>query len=441
MACGRSPWISLALASAAGLLVLGTSGRAEAANPIYYNNLADYQADVTNYLVDDYSDPGYVFLQDNVTMSGVVGETDYESTGHTNINIITNMGADPRYCAGCNGSFLLSFQTTSIGSMDGVNGVGFDIDSHSNTYYAFITFADGTTDNIALPSAGNFWGVSAPERIESIHVGLSMGGTTTGGSISIDNLHIGDYSCTSDADCPADSNPCTDSICNMGLCDVSYNTDPCDDGSMCSVNDTCDMGACLGMPADCDDTNECTTDLCDPMMGCLHNPIPGPCDDGDACTEDDQCAAGICLGSDIQCMDDDVCSNDSCDPEVGCVFDPVTGCCSADEDCALDEMCDVDNNVCIPMPSSDDSTGGIDPDTGTGGGGSDVGDTGPEPGGSDGGPGTTSGYVTGFDSLGEAETGLGGCTCTTDGRSGSSPWWLMGLLGLVARRRRRRRAA
>jgi MYXO-CTERM domain-containing protein len=181
------PWL---LGAPLGALIVGTAGEAAAATPTYYDNLPALQAVMTASVTDDYSNPGYGFIQNDATMSAVLGETDYESTGFLNLNIVSG-GV---YCAGCNGSFELSFQTTSVGNADGVSAVGANIQFNDpgTPYFAFITFADGTTDNIQLPPAGSFWAVSAPERIERIHFGLSNGATTTAGSFGIDNLVIGD---------------------------------------------------------------------------------------------------------------------------------------------------------------------------------------------------------------------------------------------------------
>jgi hypothetical protein len=87
----------------------------------------------------------------DATFSAFFGQTDYHSTGWENNNYVDPGGW---YCAGCNGSFELSFQTTSVTMNDtGVYGVGLDIleNQSSLPYYAFITYGDGTTDNIALP--------------------------------------------------------------------------------------------------------------------------------------------------------------------------------------------------------------------------------------------------------------------------------------------------
>lgn len=222
MARGSITLTPLTLLLPAGAIVMCTAGRAEAATPTYYNNLPAFQADITSTVTDDYSNPGYAGNQGNAAMNAVIGETDYMTTGFANWNLI--VGAS-HYCAGCNGSFELSFQTTSVGNAIGVNGVGMSVEAHDvgMPYYAFITFGDGTTANIVLPAAGTFWGVAAPERIESIHIGLSNGASTTGGYFEMDNLIIGDGNigvCMVDADCVEDMNPCTDQVCNAGMCGV-----------------------------------------------------------------------------------------------------------------------------------------------------------------------------------------------------------------------------
>jgi hypothetical protein len=70
------------------------------------------------------------------------------------------------------------------------------IEGAADPYYAFITYGDGTTDDVLLPAVGEgetrFFGVTAPELIESIHFGLSGGSSTTSGFFKIDNLTIGD---------------------------------------------------------------------------------------------------------------------------------------------------------------------------------------------------------------------------------------------------------
>jgi MYXO-CTERM domain-containing protein len=190
---------------ASAVLAALEAGEAAAATPTYYADLGTFTADIPDTFTDDYAHPNYAFVQSDAVMSGVVGETDYHTTGHLNNNIVTG----EQYCAGCNGSFELIFTSTTLGTPDGINAVGFDIASHdlNQQYSAFITFGDGTTADIPLPGAGFFWGVAAPERIASIHVGLAGGGSTQGGYFQMDNLVIGEG--TPEA-CPGASIPMGD---------------------------------------------------------------------------------------------------------------------------------------------------------------------------------------------------------------------------------------
>jgi hypothetical protein len=397
---------TLGLALPIGASVLFMAGRADAATPTYYNNLGAFQADITDTVTDDYSNPGYVFVQSNAQMSAVLGETDYVSTGHIDNNIVS----DGVYCAGCNGSFELSFQTTTVGTAAGVHGVGMNIvfSDPGLPYFAYILFADGTTANLQLPVAGSFWGVSAPERIERIHFGLSMGGTTQGGAFGIDNLVIGDGNlggCMIDADC-MDDDPCT--------------------------NQECVGGGCQSSPVICDDEDPCTDDSCEPGVGCSAVPNTAPCDDADPCTLDDVCSEGECLGESLDCNDDDACTIDYCDRDrVECLHSEKIDCCDEDSDCPDGYHCLVDTCAPEPTGSSDAGPG----DTGlddTGGAESGV---------------ITSGAETGIAGSTGADTGSGFdqdeqpdfsvCTCTTTPAPEGRLWWLMVPLGLALRRCRR----
>ena len=154
--------------------------------------LDDYQA--VGYLTGDVSDGGTLDIHTNANMSGILGETEYFTTGFSNWNFILGpLGGDKDYCAGCNGSFRLIFTSTSVGTASGVYGAGFDVLSNSPAlpYHAFITFGDNTTLDVALPSGASFFGITSKLDIQFIHLGLAGGGTTTQGSFLMDNLTIG----------------------------------------------------------------------------------------------------------------------------------------------------------------------------------------------------------------------------------------------------------
>lgn len=173
--------------------------------PIQYTgNRAGFEATLVSAITDDYSNAGYttgdfqdISILDLFTdagMSAVLGETEYRSTAGAKVNLIHNQPSNPAYCAGCNSSFELSFTSTSVGDATGVFGVGFDIEriAVTSTLFAFVTFGDNTTLNVDFSSfQPGFWGITAPERIRSIHFGLADGGATQNMFFGIDNLTIG----------------------------------------------------------------------------------------------------------------------------------------------------------------------------------------------------------------------------------------------------------
>ncbi len=153
-----------------------------------------------------------------------------------------------------------------------------------------------------------------------------------------------------------DGNPCTLDACDpiAGECTVAHNDlAPCNDGDLCTAGDACLGGVCgAGTKVDCDDEDVCTTDGCDPLVGCFHELIPcddgepctidacdsalgcgheiieGACEDGDKCSHDDVCIEGVCTGGEPPACDDELdCTEDACDPDSGeCAFSVTTGC-------------------------------------------------------------------------------------------------------------------
>jgi PEP-CTERM motif len=142
-------------------------------------------------ITDDYSNPGYVFRQSNIDMSAVLGETDYLSTAFEDLNVVVN-GV---YCAGCNGTFTLSFGTTSVTQGNGVFGVGFDyFNLEDPSYDALVTFADGESELYVLDTTDRitftFWGLTSTRQIASIAFGPN-GEPSAFGAFGIDNLTVG----------------------------------------------------------------------------------------------------------------------------------------------------------------------------------------------------------------------------------------------------------
>lgn len=173
-----------------------------------YSDRVLFEAQLGPSLTDRYDNLGYfsgdiddlpeVDIHSNASMSAVLGETQYFTTGNPDTNIIGNQTTNPDYCAGCNGSFLLTFTFTSVGDSAGVFGVGFDftnLDDGFGGYHAFVTFGDGSATDYALPIASGpptqFWGITSVLSVSSIHLGGANGQATNGGAFVMDNLTIG----------------------------------------------------------------------------------------------------------------------------------------------------------------------------------------------------------------------------------------------------------
>ena len=141
-----------------------------------------------------------------------------------------------------------------------------------------------------------------------------------------------------------DGNECTDDVCDpVNDCVFTNNAVACDDGDPCTTGDYCAQGACVSLsPLECDDTNPCTDDECVTGVGCEYTPNTAPCEDGDPCTDGDHCEGGICIaGPDFVCDPDHdgVCLSVQC-PTV------------APDDCPTVWNPDADSAVCAPLPGT-----------------------------------------------------------------------------------------
>lgn len=93
-------------------------------------------------------------------------------------------------------------------------------------------------------------------------------------------------------------------------------------------------------PLGCDDGNPCTTDSFDPDEGaCTNVARDGACDDENLCTEDDRCAEGVCVGVALVCAAEDLCSVGVCAAQEGCISFPDPDACADDNPCTAD-LCD-----------------------------------------------------------------------------------------------------
>ncbi len=213
-----------------------------------------------------------------------------------------------------------------------------------------------------------------------------------------------------------DGNLCTDDACEPALgCVYVDNTVPCSDGNACTTFDKCSGGECNGIGAlNCDDSNLCTDDSCDPAAGCIHVNNSLPCDDNNTCTIEDGCTNGACVGSgSLECDDKNPCTKDVCLPGGGCQNQPIAGACSDGDACTTSDECV--NGACEPGPQVDCDDGNVCTDDSCGPGG--VCAHAPNAGGCDDGNECTVGdhCEGGVCALGGALECDDGNVCTTDG--------------------------
>ncbi len=150
-----------------------------------------------------------------------------------------------------------------------------------------------------------------------------------------------------------DNDPCTADTCVAGECThKALDESACDDGNACTTTDKCVNGVCSGTTKSCDDNNPCTVDSCSKSTGsCSNQQQDGAlCDDGNVCTVGDICQAGKCATAQKVCNDGNPCTSDSCDPQLGCVFTDSQGgdSCEDSDPCTIGDKCI--NAACQPGP-------------------------------------------------------------------------------------------
>lgn len=188
-----------------------------------------------------------------------------------------------------------------------------------------------------------------------------------------------------------DGNPCTSDNCDpaTGSCFYTPNIKPCEDGNLCTENDTCVDGACTSGAnmCQCENNGDCVShedgNLCNGTLVCFANfcivdeetkitcdqsqnpscqftacipesgecvleyePNNTPCDDGNICTESDRCGSGLCTGKQKDCSDDNVCTTDFCGSQVGCHNENNTNECEDGSVCTIGDTCS--EGLCLP---------------------------------------------------------------------------------------------
>jgi hypothetical protein len=160
--------------------------------------------------------------------------------------------------------------------------------------------------------------------------------TGSGASCPADAFEPAGTACGDPGDTICD-NP--DSCDASGVCLANYEpaTTLCRAAAgVCDAPDYCD-GASAECPADAKLTSVCrpsvhecdAAEVCDGVSDDCIRDLPAngqPCPDGDLCNGDEICVGWVCTPRPPPvCDDQDTCTDDSCDPLLGCVYDPIAG--------------------------------------------------------------------------------------------------------------------
>ena len=167
------------------------------------------------------------------------------------------------------------------------------------------------------PGANEFFGASIDLIRGGGVIGLYGYSAFRGAIVQV---RLNTFSCGKDGKCSCDAGyggntcgaitqPCAlPKACDDGVACTADSCDPktakckntplktgaaCEDGNLCTVSDTCATGVCkAGKPKVCNDGNECTTNACNPALGCQHpaRPDGSTCQGGTGTCGDGQCA-------------------------------------------------------------------------------------------------------------------------------------------------------
>jgi uncharacterized repeat protein (TIGR01451 family) len=246
--------------------------------------------------------------------------------------------------------------TVTVQNVGGDSACGIKLTDDVPTHTTFQSLAAPVTWSCATPVVGgtgtitcktDYLAASATSTFTVVvHVGLCAG--STGAKIS----NTVEVSATK-----ADPTPANNSDTQKTTISNPAN---CDDLSVCTT-DSCDpLVGCVHTDhsADCVDTNPCTDDACDPTAGCQNPSNSATCDDGDACTQTDTCQAGGCTGSNpVACVASDACHVvGTCDPSDGSCSSPAA------EDGTLCD--DLDATTCSDVCGAGTCAGAFVPEPG-----------------------------------------------------------------------------
>lgn len=166
--------------------------------------------------------------------------------------------------------------------------------------------------------------------------------------------------CNNNDQC-SDGNLCTNDVCTAGICSNINNTLACDDGLFCTESDVCSNGVCGGSAKNCElvlPSDLCAISTCNELLGvCELVDVTDntPCDDGDLCTNNDTCQIGLCVsGAATLCTAFDQCHDVGiCNPATGNCSQPTkvnASLCDDADTCTSNDQCY--NGICSGSPIS-----------------------------------------------------------------------------------------
>ena len=207
-----------------------------------------------------------------------------------------------------------------------------------------------TVDRSQVPWYGN-------KSDEIVVTSNGLDGDSYSSTVKIEVQVTVDDSCEVDANCTKIGYFCK-VIDGVGTCEVKK-----EDGQICAVASQCKSGVCdEGLCCDASCEGQCRSCALPDFKGtCTDLPKDSVCDDGLLCTTDDSCLEGECqAGEPVDCSSyTSDCASGECDPETGECFALVTeGSCHIQGVCYEAGETDpgAECMVCSPATSSDDWT-------------------------------------------------------------------------------------
>ena len=162
----------------------------------------------------------------------------------------------------------------------------------------------------------------------------------------------------------------TGSTCSSGICmkgsgcifTAALDGISCSDNNKCTIGDECWKGMCAsGLQKDCSHYDSvCSRGVCDTNTGdCVAVPIheQGSCNDGLICTVQDRCVQGKCMGEVDMCYDNNPCTINKCVEGIGCMLryedfnKTCSTTCHCDDNCPEGFVCA--DGTCVEMSYTD----------------------------------------------------------------------------------------